>query len=133
MAFDKRDIVYYLSSEIKENKQGKREPHYNILLGRYTSSIGYYWYQLIGTSREIEENHENVLIIEPKDNNPFRKPTRFNCDNVYSIHQGEIKESDIKGKVEPNIFDEIKKKINQSNHIFPKIKTRLNLPKNVSN
>ena len=117
--FEKQKIVYYLSPIIKKNKEGRREKHYHILCARFTNQSGYRWLQLIGTSKEIERNNGNVVIVDPSSCDIFTKQTRFNCDRVYSISEKDMQDIDIKGILPDSIFEDIKKAVGRSEKVKP--------------
>ncbi|MDE0243526.1 MAG: hypothetical protein OYG31_02335 [Candidatus Kaiserbacteria bacterium] len=125
--FEKRDIAYYLSSKIKKNKEGRKERHYHILCAQFTDRSGYVWLQIIGTSKEIENNNENVIVIEPSMCNAFTKRTRFNCDYVYAIQEEELQGASIRGRVPENVFETLKQAIGRSNKVKPIYKKRMNI------
>ena len=109
--FKKQGSIYYLSPVIRKNKEGRRERHYHILCGQFTDTSGYKWLRLIGTSKEIERENDNVVIVEPNSCNIFTKRTRFNCDRVYPIAEKDMSDAVVKGVLPDHIFEDLKKAV----------------------
>ena len=125
--FEKKNIVYYLSPVIRENKAGRREKHYHILCGRFTDVSGYTWLQVIGTSKEIEKDTNNVIIVDPSVCGIFTKKTRFNCDRVYPIAEKDMRGAVIKGVVPDSVFEGIQKAVGTSEKVKPIYKKRMGI------
>ena len=125
--FKKQDVVYYVSPVIWKNKKGRREKHYHILCGRFTDATGYKWLQLIGTSKNIEENNDNIVIVDPSSCNMFTKQTRFNGDRVYVISEKDMLGATIKGTLPDAIFEALKEAVKKSEKVKPIYKKRMGI------
>lgn len=125
--FKERDIAYYLSPAIRENRYGRREKHYHVLCAQFTNRSKRTWLQLIGTSKDIENDYENIIIVEPSPSNPFTKNTRFNCDQIYTVAEKDMMGAKIYGPISDSLFKRLQHAIGESEKITPINKKRMGL------